>query len=847
MARRTQTLSSKADIELAKEIGKFVFRPYDYTLFAYPWSEPGTILKDHDGPDDWQRDALIDLGNDLRRARTTDAEMGAIQYAFASGHSIGKCLIHNEKIATPEGYEEIGNLQPGDLVLGGDGAPTTVMGVFDNGVKPTFRIRFDDGDSILCTAEHQWLVYKGRAARSEIATTEQMLADNKNRYYIPLCEPLEFSPQEHLIHPYVLGYLLGNGNFCTASAIRVASPDEEVFRHIAAFLPAEYGVYGTDPAYKHLSRGELGNTPNGMVREVERLALTKVSAANKFVPNEYLHDSVDNRVWLLRGLMDSDGTISERKGAGGRCRLQFSTASEKLRDNVVWLVKSLGGKATYYTTDRVGIERNGFTSRYPVHTVMLNMRDDINPFLLSRKADKYTAWKALPIRRNRLRRRIEAITPEGEARCFCIAVDNAEKLYTTYDDLIVTHNTAWSSWLIRWFMATQPAANIVATSNTRTQLLTKLWREVARWHKLAIDSHMFEWTATTYYHVEHPETWRANAIAWSEENSEAFAGLHEDNVMVLYDEASAVSDKIWEVTKGAMATTGAIWVATGNPTRNTGHFRECFPGGQFAKRWKTRNIDSRSCKMTNKVQLNEWLEDYGEDSDFARVRVKGQFPRAGSTQFIGGDVVDRAMGNVVVRDPGALRILGVDVARYGDDATVLAPREPNIWLPSEKYNGLSTMEVADKVARKIDMWQPDATFVDGNGLGAGVVDRLVQLNYSVIDVQFGAKAEEELKFRNKRAECWGRMRDWLGGDVQITKNEALKRELTSPEYGLTDKMQIQLEKKKDIKKRLGFSPDEADAYSLTYAEPVRTVRLQAYERSFEKLQERRKTRSYRCY
>ena len=407
--------------------------------------------------------------------------------------------------------------------------------------------------------------------------------------------------------------------------------------------------------------------------------------------------------------------------------------------------------------------------------------------------------------------------------------------------------TAFNAWLLRWFMATQPNANIVATSNTRTQLMTKLWREVNRWHKLAIDHHFFEWTATSYYSVEHPATWRANAIPWSAENSEAFAGLHEENVMVLFDEGSAIDDSIWTVTQGALTTPGAIWYVGGNPTRNTGRFRDCFPGGRFAHRWTTRNIDSRDCKMTNKKQLSEWLEDYGDDSDFARVRIKGEFPRAGSTQFISSEVVTRAQRNEVIRDDATIKVLGCDVARFGDDASVVIKRESNFLHKPEVYYGLDTMKVADKVARAIDDWQPDTTFIDGNGLGAGVVDRLMQLNYSVVDVQFGTRAEEELKYRNKRAECWGRMRDWLDGDVQIPKDEQFKQELIGPEYGLNDKGQIELERKKDIKSRLGFSPDIADAFSLTFAEPVRIVRIDSSSRQFSRLSTMRQSRSWRTY
>lgn len=380
--------------------------------------------------------------------------------------------------------------------------------------------------------------------------------------------------------------------------------------------------------------------------------------------------------------------------------------------------------------------------------------------------------------------------------------------------------SAFMSWLILWFMSTQQDATIVATANTRTQLMTKLWRELARWHNLAINKDWFTWTATSFYHNDFPSTWKADAIPWSEQNSEAFAGLHAEKVMLLYDEASAIADIIFEVSQGALTTPGAIWVATGNPTRNTGHFREVFPGGRFAHRWTTRNVDSRTAKMTNKRQLEEWLEDYGEDSDFARVRVKGEFPRAATTQFIPSDIVDMALGRVITGYESMPRVLGVDVARFGDDDSVIVRRHGTRVEQIDWYNGLDTMVLAAKVDSVINEWAPDAIFVDGVGLGAGVVDRLRQMNRRVFDVQAAAKANDENAYFNKRAEMWGNMRDWLKGEVSLPNEKRMRSDLIGIEYGFDTKNRIQLESKKDMKKRGLPSPDWGDALALTFAEPA---------------------------
>ena len=182
------------------------------------------------------------------------------------------------------------------------------------------------------------------------------------------------------------------------------------------------------------------------------------------------------------------------------------------------------------------------------------------------------------------------------------------------------------------------------------------------------------------------------------------------------------------------------------------------------------------------------------------------------------------MANTPPEDPLSVKVLSVDVARFGDDQTVLLQRHGHRVLPLRKFRGLDTMQVAAMVAEVIGDWQPDCTFVDGAGLGAGVVDRLRSLNYRVIDVQAGSSPDDKEKYANKRAEMWGRMREWLRGDVALPDDDGLKSSLTGLEYGYNNKMAIQLEKKEDMKKRGLASPDEADALAYSFAEPVRAHR-----------------------
>lgn len=390
--------------------------------------------------------------------------------------------------------------------------------------------------------------------------------------------------------------------------------------------------------------------------------------------------------------------------------------------------------------------------------------------------------------------------------------------------------TTETSWIILWAMSTRPHLSGVITANTMGQLSSKTWRELALWYKRLVNRHWFKWSATKFWHVQHPETWAVNATPNTEHNSEAFAGLHAKYVLIIFDEASAIADKIWEVTEGAMTTPRAMWFVFGNPTKNTGRFKDCF--GKDKKRWTTRNVDSRTCKMTNKKELDEWIEAYGLDSDFVRIRILGMFPRLGAMQFISSAVVDNAMLGEILYEAYCHQpvVIGVDVARYGDDKSTIAIRQGRKLHEMRKFRELNTMQLAAQVVAAMkDHGGAVAVFVDGVGVGAGVVDRLQMLGHPVIEVNGGATAFDEIKYYNATSEQWDRMREWLpGADLPAGDNE-LRLALTGREYYFDDRERIRLERKKDMKKRGLASPDEADALAHTFAEAIGDIVRNSFE------------------
>lgn len=388
------------------------------------------------------------------------------------------------------------------------------------------------------------------------------------------------------------------------------------------------------------------------------------------------------------------------------------------------------------------------------------------------------------------------------------------------------------AWLILWGLSTFEHTRGVVTANTDTQLRTKTWPELSKWYYLMIPPlrALFKLEATSIHstQVGADRTWRIDAIPWSANNVEAFAGLHNQGkrIVVIFDEASAIDPVIWDTSDGIFTDkdTEVLWAAFGNPTKSDGRFAQCW--GKLRSLWKTRKIDSRTAAVTDKNELNQIVEIYGLDHDYTRIYVLGEFPKSSSMQFISTTLVEEAMARQPQCWMNEPLIMGVDVARFGDDQSVIAFRRGRdaATIPWVKRRGVNLMDLASEIARLADQEHVDAIFVDGVGMGAGVVDRLRQMQRDVFDVQAGGKAgglhlDEPIKVKSKRAEMWANMRSWLKGGA-IPDDDDLQTDLTGLLYGYDADGNTILERKEDAKKRGVASPDSADALALTFAEPV---------------------------
>lgn len=377
--------------------------------------------------------------------------------------------------------------------------------------------------------------------------------------------------------------------------------------------------------------------------------------------------------------------------------------------------------------------------------------------------------------------------------------------------------------ITHWAMSTMEDCKVVLTANTEPQLRTKTWPEISKWFRLASNSAWFEvkGESISIRDPKHKATWRTDRIAWSEHNPEAFAGLHNKGkrIVIMVDEGSAVADIIYEVIEGCLTdeNTEIILLVFGNPTRNTGRFRECF--GRFAHRWKTHQIDSRAVEGTNKEQLQADVDAYGEDSDHVRIWIRGEFPRAGSQQFIPQDTVAAARKYKAQGYEKLPKYLAVDVARFGDDQTVIGWRQGRKSKILAKYRGLSTVETAERTIAFMEEIGPTAVVVDGDGIGGGVVDQIKVRGFGkkLFEFNGGKRAADQRQYFNRRAEVWGMMRDWLAAGAEIPDDPELEVDLTGVEYLYSPQQQLQLERKENMKSRGLASPDNADMLAMTFA------------------------------
>ena len=370
----------------------------------------------------------------------------------------GRCHPVDTPVLTPDGFRPIGSLTVGDLVIGSDGKPTPVIGIYPQGEKDIYRLTTQDGASTLCSGDHLWAVAtradRRRGKPLRVLTTREMIgnlrANHYHRYELPLhSAPVRFPYREVPMDPYALGLLLGNGCLTGTTTPAFATADPELAWELQRLLPGTEVQPKDQPNYvlnRVTSPGDVITLENPVTGAARRLGLHGARSTTRFVPDLYLCNSAKVRLAVLQGLLDTDGgPVTQR---GRTRRVQYSTASPRLRDDVIFLVRSLGGIAYHRTRPALGrapglAKGRPVYHRHDAYIIDIRLPEGIEPFRLTRKLEKYHAAGG----GGRPMRYIDSIEPAGTAEAVCIAVAAADSLYTT-EDFLLTHNTLNDSFII---------------------------------------------------------------------------------------------------------------------------------------------------------------------------------------------------------------------------------------------------------------------------------------------------------------------------------------------------------------------------------------------------------------
>ena len=405
--------------------------------------------------------------------------------------------------------------------------------------------------------------------------------------------------------------------------------------------------------------------------------------------------------------------------------------------------------------------------------------------------------------------------------------------------------------LAQWALSTFERTRGIITASTDTQLRTKTWPEMIKWHSLLINRHWFEVSATAIAHRGLDREWRIDAIPWSENNTEAFAGLHNAGrrVFIGFDEASAIADRVWEVAEGAMTDAGTqcLWLVMGNPTRAGGRFRECWRAHR--SEWQTETLDVRTVEGANLDRIERWRRVYGEDSEFFRVRVRGEFADADPNQLIPLAWIEAARARQAEDYGSAPRLrVSVDVADGGEDDTVITVAQHYdsghvVLLQQAGFSfapSVAPLESADAAERMFAAWGgrkgADDIVVDALGVGAGTAGSLMQRGHAVIAYKGGASASNPARWRNRRVQSYLVLRDAFRDGLVVIAPDALPdaegwEEFCAQLGSVRGKPGIErledLVTKEEMRRAGLKSPDRADSLAMQYATSAPVVRNSA--------------------
>jgi len=741
---------------------------------------------------------------------------GKKRISVRSGHGIGKAHPLDMTLDTPDGKKKWGTLKKGDYVFGSNGKPTKIIGTIKYKDIPMYRVTFDDRSYCDVSSGHLWNV-KGRQERRKKIDTWRTIetidlfnnVQRKNgkttakQWEIPQITPVKYKSKNIPIHPYVLGMWLGDGG---KRSTTITSNDKETGERLNELN------YPFSISNKQETTAK-GYRIYGLAKDLKTLDLYSKYSYEKSVPKIYLENDESIRGEVLRGLLDTDGT------AGKNGSVTFCSTSKQMAEDVIWLARSLGGKAFLQPTvkhpffkDKNGNKKMGRLA----YNATLSMPEDFRCFYIKRKQNRVKK-----VQHRYLTRWIDKIEQLPKSDGMCIKVNSEDGLYLA-NDFIVTHNSTVLSWVILWYLFCHKDAQIPCTAPTSDQMHDVLWKEVAKWlQKMPPEiKEKYEWSNNYIRIVESPETWFARAKTARKESPEALAGVHGDYVLFLIDEASGVPEEIFNTAEGALTDKRAIVIMISNPTRLIGYFYDSHNSDK--ENWECLHFSSEDSPIVDKEYVERILDKHGKESDEYAIRVQGNFPKADAMDeagymplFLKEDLRFTEADSFI----GETR-MGVDPAGAGKDKTVWVVRDnfkAKIVAVEKTSNSKS---IAQKTLTLMQYYNvsPEYVVVDNFGVGANVAQELAMAGKQVQALNVGEKCEKEEDselFQNIKAMGFWKAREWVRKGGELVNHSSWDELLTIRQRKeLNGKMKIM--GKIEMKKKGLKSPDHADAFMMTH-------------------------------
>ena len=718
----------------------------------------------------------------------------------------------------PYGFKLVQDVQVGDLVMGPDSQPRTVLQLF-SGIAPMYRVSYSDKTYYDVNGAHTLaLVCTGSKGKYKTGdkieiTVEEFLAFPRwlQKRFAAYKTAIDYPEIPVVIPPYILGLWLGDGSH---NQLEITNIDKTIIG-IWQLFGERNGL--SMSTYNEKLHRLVGDPDNILHKAFEHYNLF----GNKHVPKEYLFNSKEVRLRLLAGLIDTDGYLSRESG------FQIIQKRKDLAEDILFLAQSCGIHATL--TEKIKSWTWNNEKKYDVYYEVSMYRNiDLIPTQLKRKQPGIDRIQ----QRTNLHFGI-TIKKLSDDRYYGFEVDR-DHLFVLGDFSVARNcgKDAVASWLALNFLVTRPYAKCLITAPTNRQLKDIFLAETVKWLRQSLVADEFLVRRDAILHKEAPKEWWLRLISPSvtstkEEQSETLAGIHGEHLLIIADEASGISDPVFVPLEGAMTQPDNKVVLIGNMTKSSGYFFDSHFNSAISKDWAKFHWDSRKSTNVDKSMPEYFATKYGVESNVFRIRVEGNPPLQDESTLIPLYAAEQCIGNEFEVAEDEPLYLGVDVARYGDDASIIMPRRGLKIFPWETFRKLNTIDLGGFINQTYQELEASGCAIDVIGVGAGVSDWLEKHNMkNLYQVNVASSSSDITKYNKLRDELWIRVRDncLLGKysfpNIKVygekeSLGQQLASELASVRYKFNSHGGYVVESKKDMKSRGISSPNIADALCLT--------------------------------